>query len=88
MPFLPKKVPWLFQDVSQPGQVEMFIEACNHFLAPNGTGLLSLKSASERDTGGAFNHAETSLLAAGFTMVERIDLTGWEDQHVLFHVVR
>ena len=87
MPFLPKKVPWLFQDVSQPGQVEMFIEACNHFLAPNGTGLLSLKSASERDTGGAFNHAETSLLTAGFTMVERIDLTGWEDQHVLFHVV-
>ena len=86
-PFLPKKVPWLFQDVSQTGQVEMFIEACNHFLAPNGTGLLSLKSASERDTRGAFDYAEGALSDAGFTLVEKIDLAGWEDQHVLFHVV-
>ena len=86
-PFLSTKVPWLFQDVSQSGQVEMFISACTRFLAPNGTGLLSLKSASERDTDGAFDHAEGTLLDAGFTVVERIDLTGWEDQHVLFHVV-
>jgi fibrillarin-like rRNA methylase len=77
----------LFQDVSQTGQVEMFIEACNHFLAPNGTGLLSLKSASERDTRGAFDYAEGALSDAGFTLVEKIDLAGWEDQHVLFHVV-
>ena len=87
-PFLSTKVPWLFQDVSQSGQVEMFISACNRFLASNGTGLLSLKSASERDTDGAFDHAESTLLDAGFTLVERIDLAGWEDQHVLFHVVR
>ena len=86
-PFLSTKVPWLFQDVSQSGQVEMFISTCTRFLAPKGTGLLSLKSASERDTDGAFDHAESALLDAGFTMVERIDLTGWEDQHVLFHVV-
>lgn len=86
-PFLSTKVPWLFQDVSQSGQVEMFISACNRFLASNGTGLLSLKSASERDTDGAFDHAESTLLDAGFTLVERIDLAGWEDQHVLFHVV-
>jgi len=46
-----------------------------------------LKSASERDTRGAFEHAQQSLLDAGFTLVERIDLSGWEDQHVLFHVV-
>ena len=45
-----------------------------------------MKSASERDTIGAFEHAERCLLDAGFTMVERIDLAGWEDQHVLFHV--
>jgi fibrillarin-like pre-rRNA processing protein len=86
-PFLSNKVPWLFQDVSQSGQVEMFIETCNHFLASNGTGLLSLKSASERDTQGAFEHAETSLKNAGFTLIERINLAGWEDKHVLFHVV-
>ncbi len=87
-PFLSHKVPWLFQDVSQSGQVEIFIEACNRFLGVQGTGLLSLKSASERDTQIAFSHAETSLLKAGFTLVEEIDLAGWEDQHVLFHVVK
>ncbi|MEE2748069.1 MAG: fibrillarin-like rRNA/tRNA 2'-O-methyltransferase [Candidatus Thermoplasmatota archaeon] len=87
-PFLSAKVPWLFQDVSQSNQVEMFIEACHEFLALEGTGLLSLKSASERDTEGAFQNAEKALIEAGFTLVERIDLAGWEDQHVLFHVVR
>ena len=86
-PFVTTKVPWLFQDVSQSGQVEMFIESCHQFLAPGGTGILSLKSASERDTAGAFNHAEQSLIDSGFTLVERIDLSGWENQHVLFHVV-
>ena len=86
-PFLSRRVPWLFQDVSQTGQVEMFIAACNLHLAENGTGLLSLKSASERDTQGAFEHAEQSLLEAGFTLIEKIDLAGWEEQHVLFHVV-
>ena len=87
-PFLSRRIPWLFQDVSQSGQVEMFIEACNRFLEENGTGLLSLKSASERETESAFGHAETALLDAGFTLVEKIDLAGWEDQHVLFHVVK
>jgi len=86
-PFLSAKVPWLFQDVSQTGQVDIFIRACNRFLQPSGTGLLSLKSASERDTGNAFEYAEKRLLESGFTLIERIDLTGWEDQHVLFHVV-
>ena len=86
-PFLSTKVPWLFQDVSQSGQVEMFIQSCHQFLAEKGTGILSLKSASERDTSCAFEHAQQSLLDAGFTLVERIDLSGWEDQHVLFHVV-
>ena len=65
----------------------MFIDSCHRFLAEKGTAILSLKSASERDTSGAFEHAQQSLLDAGFTLVERIDLSGWEDQHVLFHVV-
>ena len=28
------------------------------------------------------------LIKAGFTLVEKIDLTGWEDKHMLFHVVK
>ena len=50
---LPTKVPWLFQDVAQAGQVDIFLAACQRFLQPGGTGLLSLKAASERWTGKA-----------------------------------
>ena len=49
---------------------------------------LSLKSASERESSGAFAHAENTLTEAGFTLVERIDLAGWEEKHMLFHVVK
>ena len=87
-PFLCSEVPWLFQDVSQSGQVDIFIQACERFLASGGTGILSLKSQSERDASVAFAHAEDVLIKAGFTLVEKIDLTGWEDKHMLFHVVK
>ncbi|MED5487281.1 MAG: fibrillarin-like rRNA/tRNA 2'-O-methyltransferase [Candidatus Thermoplasmatota archaeon] len=86
-PFLPKKVPWIFQDVSQKGQVHIFIKTCKKYLEDGGTGLLSLKSASERNTKQAFEEARKALVNEGFTIVEQIDLTGWEDKHVLFHVV-
>ncbi len=87
-PFLCSKVPWLFQDVSQSGQVDIFIQACERYLASEGTGILSLKSQSERDASVAFSHAEDMLIKAGFTLIEKIDLTGWEDKHMLFHVVK
>ena len=87
-PFLFSEVPWLFQDVSQSGQVDIFIQACERYLASGGTGILSLKSQSERDASVAFAYAEDVLIEAGFTLVEKIDLTGWENKHMLFHVVK
>lgn len=89
---LPTKVNWLFQDVAQAGQVDIFIAACRRFLHIRGTGLLSLKAASERWTGegeaALFENVEQQLLTSGFDVVERIELTGYEDNHVLFHVKR
>ena len=89
---LPTKVNWLFQDVAQAGQVDIFIAACRPFLHIGGTGLLSLKAASERWTGegeaALFENVEQQLLTSGFDVVERIELTGYEDNHVLFHVKR
>ena len=89
---LPTKVNWLFQDVAQAGQVDIFIAACRRFLHIGGTGLLSLKAASERWTGegeaALFENVEQQLLTSGFDVVERIELTGYEDNHVLFHVKR
>lgn len=87
---LPTKVPWLFQDVAQAGQVDIFMAACRRFLAPGGTGLLSLKAASERWTGegeaALFNDVARSLEDAGFSVDEIVELTGYEDNHRLFVV--
>jgi fibrillarin-like rRNA methylase len=80
----------LFQDVAQAGQVDIFIAACRRFLNPDGTGLLSLKAASERWTGegeeALFDAVEYKLATSGFEVEERIELTGYEDNHVLFAV--
>jgi len=85
---LPRKVDWLFQDVAQSGQVEIFIDACQRFLNNGGTGLLSLKAASERWTGEGeetlFAKVAQKLNNNGFDVEESIKLTGYEDNHVLF----
>ncbi len=87
---LPRKVNWLFQDVAQAGQVDIFVAACRRFLERNGTGLLSLKAASERWTGegeeALFTSVEQTLESSGFEVEERIELAGYEDNHVLFAV--
>ena len=85
---LPRKVDWVFQDVAQSGQVEIFIGACRRFLNIGGLGLLSLKAASERWTGegeeALFGKVEQQLFESGFEVEESIKLTGYEDNHVLF----
>tara|TARA_B100000925_G_scaffold121638_1_gene90336 strand:- start:1424 stop:1771 length:348 start_codon:yes stop_codon:yes gene_type:complete len=85
---LPRKVNWLFQDVAQSGQVEIFIGVCRRFLNIDGIGLLSLKAASERWTGegedALFGKVEEQLVENGFAVEESIKLTGYEDNHVLF----
>jgi len=85
---MPRPVNWLFQDVAQSGQVEIFVTACRRFLNIGGLGLLSLKAASERWTGEGedilFTKVATQLTESGFEVEERIKLTGYEDNHVLF----
>jgi len=87
---LPRRVNWLFQDVAQAGQVDIFIRACERFLMTNGIALLSLKAASERWTGegenALFAGVESALLEAGYDLEESIELTGFEDNHRLFVV--
>ena len=86
-PWLNGRVDWLFQDVSQAGQVELFLDAAKHYLAAGGVALLSLKSASERIVeGGANEHYDTAAKAmeeSGLEVLEIIHLKGWEEQHAL-----
>ena len=85
---VPRRVDWLFQDVAQSGQVDIFIAACKRFLNLDGIGLLSLKAASERwpgeDEQHLFSSVEEKLSENGFEIEESIELTGYEDNHVLF----
>ena len=88
---IPSRVDWLFQDVAQAGQVEIFLSAVRRFLSKDGIGLLSLKAASERHNEGGdediFSEA-IAQLTSEVELLEHINLTGFEDQHALFVIRR
>ena len=85
----PRRVPWLFQDVAQASQVEIFIAASLRFLESGGDGLFSLKAASERwhEEGerSLFDKVSGIIEESELQLVQRIDLAGYEDNHMLYH---
>ena len=85
---IPKRVDWLFQDVAQAGQVDIFLSACDRFLSIGGLALLSLKAASERFTGEdeetVFSKVGVRIKEEGYELLESISLTGFEEKHTLF----
>jgi len=87
-PFIRSKADWIHQDLSIADQAETFVKIALSFLSPGGVGLLSLKAASERSSDGddntRFHKAETILKDSELNLLERIDLRGMEEQHVLF----
>ena len=89
-PYIRGKADWIFQDCSMTDQAETFVKMAGAFLKPGGTGLLSLKAASERSSDGdddtRFAKAERILGVSNLEIVERIELAGFEEQHVVFHV--
>ena len=89
-PYIRGKADWMHQDLSIADQAETFVRMAGAFLRPNGTGLLSLKAASERSSDGdddsRFEKAARILRESDLDVIERIDLKGLEEQHVVFHV--
>ena len=87
-PFIRSKVDWIHQDLSIADQAETFVKIAMNFLLPGGVGLLSLKAASERSSEGddsaRFHNAEIILQNSKLSLLERIELRGLEEQHVLF----
>ena len=90
VPFMRGKADWMHQDLSIADQAQSFVNMAQAFLRTGGTGLLSLKAASERSSQGdddsRFAMAEQILEDSELRLIERIDLTGLEEQHVLFHI--
>jgi len=89
-PYIRGKADWMHQDLSIADQAETFVRMAGAFLRPGGTGLLSLKAASERSSDGdddsRFAKAARILRESNLDVIERIDLKGLEEQHVVFHV--
>ena len=86
--FIRGKANWIHQDLSIADQAETFVKMATSFLSPGGIGLLGLKAASERSSEGddnsRFQKAERILRESDLVLQERIDLTGLEEQHVVF----
>ena len=84
------KAQWIHQDLSISDQAQNFISIAEKTLSKGGTGLLSLKAASERSIQGEdesrFARAESLLRQSSLDFIERIDIGQYQDQHVVFHV--
>ena len=89
-PYVRDQVDWMHQDLSIADQAEIFVRMAGAFLRPDGTGLLSLKAASERSSDGdddsRFAKAAKILRESDLEVIERINLKGFEEQHVVFLV--
>jgi fibrillarin-like rRNA methylase len=87
---IPNGVRWMFQDVSQAGQAELFAKICHKFLHRGGLGILSLKSASERwfDKGrkAMVRDVENTLKTDDLAVLESLDLHGLQNHHQMFIV--
>ena len=89
-PYIRGKADWMHQDLSIADQAETFVRMAGAFLRPGGTGLLSLKAASERSSDGdddsRFAKAARILRESNLDVIDRINLKGLEEQHLVFHV--
>ena len=87
-PIIRSRADWIHQDLSIADQAETFVKVATNFLVPGGVGLLSLKAASERSSDGddnaRFNNAEIILKNSKLSLLEKIELKGLEEQHLLF----
>jgi fibrillarin-like rRNA methylase len=82
------QVDWLFQDVSQTGQLDIFLDVTSKHLKLSGRALFSFKMASERWSDEAkttqIETMEKRIASSGFDCNEILDLQGYEDEHFLF----
>ena len=87
-PFMRSKAQWMHQDLSIADQAVTFVRMTSAFLDKGGIAILILKAASERysdgDDNSRFAKAERILNDSRLVLMERIDLSGLEEQHVAF----
>ena len=89
-PVMREKAHWIHQDLSIADQAENFISIATSTLKNGGIGLLSLKAASERQFEGddqrRFSRAEKLIEESELELIEMIDISQYQEQHMVFFV--
>ncbi len=89
-PVMREKAHWIHQDLSIADQAENFISIATSTLKNGGIGLLSLKAASERqfegDDQSRFSRAEKLIEESELELIEKIDISQYQEQHMVFFV--
>ncbi len=87
-PFLRNHADWIHQDLSIADQAHTFVKIISNLLSSKGIGILSLKAASERSSEGddnsRFQKAQKIIMDSGIRILERINISSFEDQHEVF----
>ena len=87
-PFLRNHADWIHQDLSIADQAHTFVKIISNLLSSKGIGILSLKAASERSSEGddnsRFLKAQKIIMDSGIRILERINISSFEDQHEVF----
>lgn len=83
---LMEEVDVVYSDVAQPRQTELFMDNMRRFLKEDGLGLMAIKARSIDVTQRpkkVFRQEESKLKAAGFRVVEKVDLEPYEKDHLV-----
>jgi len=81
---LMEEVDVVYSDVAQPRQTELFMDNMRRFLKEDGVGMMAIKARSIDVTQRPkkiFRQEESKLKAAGFRVVEKVDLEPYEKDH-------
>ncbi|HPX78459.1 MAG TPA: fibrillarin-like rRNA/tRNA 2'-O-methyltransferase, partial [Methanobacterium sp.] len=84
---LVEKVDIIYADVAQPNQTDIFMDNMRLFIKEGGQGFLMIKARSidvTRDPDEIYKKEESRLKAAGFRVLEKIDLEPYEKDHMAF----
>ena len=79
---------YIFQDISQQDQAEIFLKNCRKYLTPGGTGLLSIKARSISDSRPKEEIFEEvkDKIEAECDIVDEVELHPYEKEHMVIKV--
>lgn len=86
---LVEKVDFVYCDVAQPTQSELFMKNMNLFIKDDGIGILMLKARSidvVQKPKKIFKNEEKKLKEKGFQIIEKVKLEPYEKDHICFVV--